>query len=566
MNEDDLLRRLNEQNRQQAQSSQGGIGDTLLSLLPFGTIAKKAVSGETIDPGQVLTEAALTFLPIGKIAKGALGLAKGSKIAKAATELSPEALLGKTANRATQAGSGLKIGGGVGDLGRTEAAAKLFTDRGIIGTPRQQLKKIDETMGALGGQVDTILEQSPIKVNGASVRAQVQTALSDPLKYAELDLTTRGSRRALNAHLEKFGKATNAKEINDYIKEVNPLARSAQNKIYRGAAPTDKEMAALAAKKAGDEVLTQIPEIAPLKKEMAILFERNPEVAALAEKSAKIPFTGVQSQFAKQIIAGGQSQTGSLLNKLNQNVLGEAIKPSLTRTLVGQAGRRIGADALGLRGSAQPQTDQATGTPSDLLGSETAGMSPDQLMGAGSTQDPTMQYYEAAQRALDAGDPEAANQLLGFAKQFAALQPEGATMSAAQQKEAGKLSGAATSVDAIERVFDQAGGAKGRIAGTLAQAVGGLTGSGDVYNYEEFRRSQLAPLARAISGEVGTLTDADIARAEGLLPRINEDPTSAKNKFNIIRQLIQARQQNVSQNPGMGDGNDLLGQLNAAYQ
>jgi hypothetical protein len=242
-----------------------------------------------------------------------------TQVVKTAAQNTPS-LLSKFSRNATRSGSGLKTGGGVGDINRVDDAVEVLNRYKISGTPTKQLRQVDETMGKLGGQVDDILSKSPVPLSGANVRASVQKAVDDPLKYADLDLTTTGAQRNLQAHLNKFEGATSAKEINDYIKTLNPIAKRAQDKIARGVALTDKEAAVLAAKRAGDDVLSEIPEIRSFKRDMAILFERNPEITKLSEESVGIPILGVKSRALKQATVGAQSKIGQVTARNSDKV------------------------------------------------------------------------------------------------------------------------------------------------------------------------------------------------------------------------------------------------------
>lgn len=232
---------------------------------------------------------------VGDVTKGASAAQKALKAADVVEDTAKATKLTarqQVANALTSKGSGLKVGKNVGGASNMDEAAQTFQRLKISGTPKQQLHAIETNMSKLGGEVDAILSKKPIKINGQAVKKQVAAALDDPNKFVDLDLSTAGAQKHLNAHLTKIGSAKNAKEVNDYIKVLNPTAVRAQDKLMRGVALTDKETAALAAKKAGDEVLSVIPEIKPLKKDMAILFERNAEIAAQHGKAANIPVVG----------------------------------------------------------------------------------------------------------------------------------------------------------------------------------------------------------------------------------------------------------------------------------
>src|SRR3990167_158868 len=95
-----------------------------------------------------------------------------------------------------------------------------------------------------------------------------------------------------------------------------------------------------------------------------------------------------------------------------------------------------------------------------------------------------------------------------------------------QEKQTTKLSTVEVNVNELEKQLNQIGGAsRGKLGGTLSKLLAGATGgeiNPDVADYEALRKALIGPLARAISGEVGVLTDRDIARAEGLLPKVTD--------------------------------------------
>lgn len=113
-------------------------------------------------------------------------------------------------------------------------------------------------------------------------------------------------------------------------------------------------------------------------------------------------------------------------------------------------------------------------------------------------------------------------------------------LSAEESKQKQKLSDLTNSLDVLEQNFGQVE-AKGPISGRGAGLISKLT-SGAVYgqiaDYESLRKGMIGPVARAISGEVGVLTDKDVARAENLLPKVSDDPTLAQRKLNNLRDLI----------------------------
>ena len=113
------------------------------------------------------------------------------------------------------------------------------------------------------------------------------------------------------------------------------------------------------------------------------------------------------------------------------------------------------------------------------------------------------------------------------------------------RKQEQKLGTIEVSVSELEKQLNQIGGAsRGKLGGTLGKLLAGATGgevATDVADYEALRKALIGPLARGISGEVGVLTDRDIARAEGLLPKVTDAKKLAKRKLDNLRSLIYAQ-------------------------
>ena len=111
------------------------------------------------------------------------------------------------------------------------------------------------------------------------------------------------------------------------------------------------------------------------------------------------------------------------------------------------------------------------------------------------------------------------------------------------KKEQKKFSDLGSSLNLLEKNLGEAE-LKGPFAGRLS-FLSSLTGGAvapQTQDYEAIRKSMIGPLARAISGEVGVLTDRDISRAESLLPRLHETEEVRKNKLANLRQIISERQ------------------------
>jgi hypothetical protein len=99
-----------------------------------------------------------------------------------------------------------------------------------------------------------------------------------------------------------------------------------------------------------------------------------------------------------------------------------------------------------------------------------------------------------------------------------------------------------SSLQQLAGLYEQAGGGSGRIGGAISGLAGTVGANEAAFNYNQYRDSMLAPLARAISGEVGVLTDRDIKRADGLLPKLTDNPREAARKLQLLQNQIQSRQ------------------------
>lgn len=450
-------------------------------------------------------------------------------------EKAKSTLLGKFSNMATKSGSGLKVGQNVGDVNRLDQATDIMQKYKITGTPTKQLRKIDETMGQLGTQVDDILAKNPIQLDGTAVKSQVQQALDDPLKYADLDLSTAGAQRALGMHLEKYAGAKSAKDVNDYIKKLNPIAKRAQAKIDKGTALTDKETAALTAKKAGDEVLSQYPEIKPLKQDMAILFDRNKEVAKLAEQKANlpIPFLNIQSRAAKQAAAGAQSKAGGAVNAVdnaNKSLLGQ-----ITRKGAAQVGASTVTNSV-LPDQPAPEEGTSMTQEIDSLNPEStdqlgAGSPQDQLGAGGGAQGG--EVYSSQNLLADIQrDPKNAQTYMGLYKLLAPESAPAKPLSAEASKTIATANSGLSSLATLSDII----GKKGVPAGTTVPGRGLLGGAGQnllgTASYDTAADNVADAMVRARTGAAATKSELALYRR--LLPQAFDSPEVRQQKIKQV--------------------------------
>ena len=113
-------------------------------------------------------------------------------------------------------------------------------------------------------------------------------------------------------------------------------------------------------------------------------------------------------------------------------------------------------------------------------------------------------------------------------------------LTADEKKKQDKLGTLSTNLKVLEKNLNQVE-QRGVLGGGVGKILAGVTGGaqfGETADYEALRKGLIGPVARAISGEVGVLTDRDISRAEQLLPKVTDDPALAERKLQNLNQLI----------------------------
>lgn len=124
-------------------------------------------------------------------------------------------------------------------------------------------------------------------------------------------------------------------------------------------------------------------------------------------------------------------------------------------------------------------------------------------------------------------------------------------LSASQEKAKMGVSSADALYKQIEK--ESKGKAYGRFKGPGLLALSNLFGMNEgISTYEALRKASIGPIARSISGEVGMLTDKDIARAEGLLPKVTDTAAERKEKLRLLRQAIDEKKYSIESNSAYG--------------
>jgi hypothetical protein len=133
---------------------------------------------------------------------------------------------------------------------------------------------------------------------------------------------------------------------------------------------------------------------------------------------------------------------------------------------------------------------------------------------------------------------------------YAPTQTNPGGLDTASQKAMLGLEQANNTVDQIEQMFTSAGGGKGRIGGVVGTLMGKVTGS-PLNTYQQAAPNMAALISRAL-GNTGAMSDGDVARAVGSLPKATDSPQQAQAKLAALRQILAANAQSVMQTAAAG--------------
>lgn len=257
-------------------------------------------------------------------------------------------------------------------------------------------------------------------------------------------------------------------------------------------------------------------------------------------------------------IGAATSATGRAVS--NAGPLLEAMNNPATRSLAG-------AGPANLMAGNQPET-QVSPQPeimdqgqSSMLpaGEDATGLLLGMQQQPQGTQEGSPDYYlEGARRAAAMGDFDSAKALMGMASTVAETGGSGLTNN--QQKGVLAMQNATAQVNQLEQLFNEVGGAQGRLGGA-ASGLLGRVGANETQTYRQKRAGAATLIARAL-GESGTMTDQDIKRAVDQIPDITDTGQEAQIKWDTIRQILNQVGQNTLNLGGSSTNGNLLAQMN----
>lgn len=540
-----------------------------------GRVAENEVRDSRVGLGDALKEGALSGvagagpLRLGKAGIGAIkGARAGTGALEGASEQVGKSFLGKVTGkvgdkagqRLTEAGSGLKADPNVGGVARLEDNANFMTK--YVGSPRQQRVGMEASMKDLSKGVDDILAKTPKQLDGSLVGQRLKAATEDLTdeRYLDLDLNNPSVSKIIDRYSQKFSKAQDAKGINDIVKTLNKTATRAQNKLVdeKAGALTAQEQAALALKRAGDDVLSDIPEIAPLKKQMAQIFEVTPQVAKQAEKGLTAPMTlgGVKFKTPVQAANSAQSRLGARL---------QGVDPGSSTG--GILGKVLGASALDTPIPDQMQPDEVPPEAADPamdanIGGQAVATTADDVLGAG-TGDDTDPYSPANVQATvksilaQGGTQKDVSEYLANVKSISALSGSGGNKPL-NSTASGVVADTKTGLASLGDLANQIGSSSAN-----NPIVGRIRGANPFDTDAQSLQASIATTKQIVGKalEGGVLRKEDEAKYAKLLPTMGDTDETAQHKIRQLTALISGRLQEYTNNISGGSGGTDLAEL-----
>lgn len=347
-------------------------------------------------------------------------------------------------------------------------------------------------------------------------------------------------------------------EVNAVRRQINKQAGAVMRKQKIGSPLTATDNAVLNLRDNLDDVITNMApkgiksQVNVLNKDISTAIKSIPEFKRLSEQSLTFPAIGKIPGVSGPLSRAGQS----ISDTLGRATTSTPKVPRLPQTSL-MGGRPVTA-AIAARTPNPPLPPEPEDT--TLYGALA------RQSGGGQAETPFQTAYSLEQALADIqANPDAKSRknimdYYEFVQDAEAARgnASGGALTADQKNKAAKAQALTQGIGVLLQNFQNAGGGQGAggIPSSLAGRTPGIRSLGiapRAQQFEDQRKALIAPLARAISGEVGVLTDRDISRAEGLLPRLSDPPQVANKKIEDLLFLIQSGGGATTQEQQFGD-------------
>lgn len=435
-----------------------------------------------------------------------------------------------------------------------------------------------------GKQKDSILES----FNNSAVTARGGSAGSlNPLAAPQETLDMSRNFRAMASDITK-SPTVSAKD-RQLANVYNDLAKNIEDRIYSSPG-IDEGLKLAAPDRAAD--LLRMAESAPSRAQAKAYKKLAEEIQGIGDvkslRTAQKDFVnlGKVDEATARAQAGAGAQLGDQMQGLGKiaqkptnliamplNAATPAVGGMMTRAgralqgtgggmmsnpamrfLAPQAGVRLGADALGLRGgeeAAAAQQEAALGA--DAMG-VLGGASGTGAM-AGKAEPQSM--YSRENAAMDIQNDlqrTGGENMEKYLKLYEFMNPEtkGGKANATTQKALAQSANADSTLQQLEAMMQQAGGAGGPVGGNLSSFFGGLGLNNNAKTYNDLASGSVTQIAKAL-GETGAMSDSDRVAYQNLIPKITDTQEVAAAKFAALRERMAAAQNSALQY-GAGSG------------
>lgn len=552
----------------------------------LGEIGRQKFTGRAdalgFDVGDVLEEAAIS----GAIDAGTLGLGRAFGAARAGSAA-------KAASKADDLGAIAQRGRNARlDVLRPEKAlSKSEISPFNIGSVQDDVLKFDADylpagsiqtkLNAMGGVSDDLVKQADDVLSTVKSRTNVtslQNKMKSILKRKGMLETAADEKRVARIFDDIISKEVadpnniTATQVNAVRRQINKRLTAVYTKAGKGANLSAADEAVLSMKEGIDDVLESI-----VPKESLEQFRAVNSQLRVANDTSKALFSnlgsetptlfGLRSGGLRRVLQSARDRYGRVLQGVGS---GSGSVTSLAEALARPTGvaamttaAQLGARDLDGDGVISQAELDADADIEALFGADA--LQPQQPTTlAGTLSDPAIIQQLMMQDLATTGGENitALKTILEIGQMTAGT--GGAELSAAQQKSLSQFQSAEAVLDELMSNFQAAGGAQGRVGGTLASALGTIGFNDEVSVFNQRREAAMSLLARAL-GEVGVLTDQDIQRALGNIPKITDNPGEAAAKIQSIKNLLADLQGIAMSNPtATSNPADALAEANAA--
>jgi hypothetical protein len=417
------------------------------------------------------------------------------------------------------------------------ATARSISDSALTATPAQ--KQIAGIYNNLANNLEKSIYKSP-GVN-ESLPTLIKSGRDDLLFRAD-DLAAAGNK----AQADAYRKIAN--ELGG-VKNINQLRTMKRDFVDLGKIDRATGQAEGSRTLGGKDLTNSLGS-----------FVRNPLNLLGAPIDAATPTAAGAIAGLGRGLQGGGLSTGA--RAAGQGVLPLAARQGAGRILTADTAPEMQLDEQGLTAE-----DYASLQSNPLFAQQDLNPS---TLGTGEAPQPTNPFGISLQdvaaqmtNALSAGDTKGyatLSDLYDRINDYEAKTGEGA-LGATARTGLATSANAINTVDQLENLFAQTGGGSGRIGGAVQNLLGAVGANNNVDLYNSQLNSSLTQLAKAVNGG-GQVTDADAKAFIDSLPRVNDNPEVAAQKFAELRRKLQVAAQNTAQ---YGGGSTDLTSILAQY-